>query len=291
MPEIRKIQLPDAPPKVGELLPNERARDLQVVSADELKSPEQPISNLPSTPKRTDSAQSVDRPQAIAVPANSIDRLADDPVMWFVGAVTVVLLVFAAFNFRGATKVPPEEPASVYVPIRIPEHGEPELPSVASASPPKVSEPTAAPSQSPPKVLERPPSQVVSVPILEPTVPKKVEPIIERELAKPAMPESVGGPTVKSRVEASSEPKTEYPEVPKVPIVASLKVINVDPGDTLSVRQSPSASSPRIGRIPAGGRGVGLLSLSGQRNGRDLWFQILWQGKIGWVNGSFVDFE
>jgi hypothetical protein len=78
---------------------------------------------------------------------------------------------------------------------------------------------------------------------------------------------------------------------PPSPVIAQLKVINVERNDTLSVRKLPSMSSPRIGRIPANATGLGLLDLEGRKNGRDTWYRIWWNGKVGWVNGSFVDYQ
>jgi hypothetical protein len=78
---------------------------------------------------------------------------------------------------------------------------------------------------------------------------------------------------------------------PPSPILGKLKVINVDRNDTLSVRRGPSASTEKLGRIPSNTKGIGLLSFEGRKNGSDTWYQIWWNGSVGWVNGSFVDYE
>ncbi len=75
-----------------------------------------------------------------------------------------------------------------------------------------------------------------------------------------------------------------------MPSIANLKVVNVPANDTLSLRSAPGSQARKLAAIPYNATGVKLLGDS-QRNGRDVWFPVAWNGIRGWVHGSYVDYE
>lgn len=74
-------------------------------------------------------------------------------------------------------------------------------------------------------------------------------------------------------------------------IVMYVKVIQVTPGDSLTMRSAPNPNSSSVGSIPHDATGVGLLTpiAAGVPYGGVKWFKVEWRGRVGWVNGTHID--
>ncbi len=67
----------------------------------------------------------------------------------------------------------------------------------------------------------------------------------------------------------------------------TLHVVNVASNDVLNIRSRPSASSSRVGSIPARGRGIQYLD-DARTNGSTTWILIRYRNVTGWVNARYV---
>lgn len=80
---------------------------------------------------------------------------------------------------------------------------------------------------------------------------------------------------------AAALPATAYAET------AFYQVSNVERNDSLNIRSGAGTSYPVIGTIPFNGRTL-MSTGQTQQSGRSTWVEIVWLGKIGWVNKRFL---
>ena len=73
--------------------------------------------------------------------------------------------------------------------------------------------------------------------------------------------------------------------------IKAFKVVRVGRGQSLNVRVSGNASSKRITNIPH--NATGIIKFPGQqvKHGRAVWEKVRWNGKDGWVNASFLQYD
>ncbi len=98
-------------------------------------------------------------------------------------------------------------------------------------------------------------------------------------------------PKAKTEIGHSAVATNSQPTDTSEAIVMYVKVIQVEPGDRLTMRSAPNPNSSPVGSIPHDATGVGLLTpiAAGVQYGGVKWFKVQWQGRMGWVNGTHLD--
>jgi hypothetical protein len=91
---------------------------------------------------------------------------------------------------------------------------------------------------------------------------------------------------------AAMPPPVSFPLAP--PLTASLlgrvRVINVEPTDSLALRSSPGSQALKLADIPFDATGIEIIG-NNRTNGSDVWVPVRWNGLPGWVHGGHVDYE
>jgi hypothetical protein len=95
----------------------------------------------------------------------------------------------------------------------------------------------------------------------------------------------------KTEVSHNTATDSSQPTRTSQAIVMYVKVIQVEPGDRLTMRSMPNPNSSPVGSIPHDATGIGLLTpiAAGVQYGGVKWFKVQWQGRVGWVNGTHLD--
>jgi hypothetical protein len=283
----RKISLPDAPPTFRTLESGEPGCKPPEDSAQVSRSSREKSAEKPDQEVTLEAIRETRPSESISKQDNTKDPkldskdvttpLAQVMVLWVGGVLVAGLVVFAFYSPVDKQREATNALASAAPRFPTSEEVVPEV---------QVPPMTQEKSQTETGILEAVNATLIeeNKPSLVPADPVAKMPSEQTEAISTATQKEVN-------LEPEREVQVEKQKAPQVSVVAKLKVINVVRGDTLSVRKAPSAASPRIGRIPAGAAGVGLISYAGRQNGRDIWYQVVWNGEVGWVNGSFVDFQ
>lgn len=116
-----------------------------------------------------------------------------------------------------------------------------------------------------------------------PMAPPNREPEAVGKLETPTPPPAVP-PTSPAPIDSSNGQVTT-----SVDLSRTVRIIKLKRGDSLSVRSGPGTSFQIIGEIPAHATGIRLL---GHGQGKPVpWVPVVWKDILGWVNGSFLDYE
>jgi hypothetical protein len=79
-----------------------------------------------------------------------------------------------------------------------------------------------------------------------------------------------------------------HPTTPS--LFGRVRVINVEPTDSLSLRSSPGSLALKLADIPFDAAGIEIIG-ENRMNGSDTWVPVRWNGLSGWVHGGHVDYE
>jgi ketosteroid isomerase-like protein len=91
---------------------------------------------------------------------------------------------------------------------------------------------------------------------------------------------------------AAIEPPVSIPLAhPTTPsLFGRVRVINVEPTDSLSLRSGPGSLALKLADIPFDAAGIEIIG-ENRLNGSDTWVPVRWNGLSGWVHGGHVDYE
>ena len=73
--------------------------------------------------------------------------------------------------------------------------------------------------------------------------------------------------------------------------IKAYRVRGVPKGQSLRVRSAPGVTSEKIATLPHNAVGVVKLPRTQTKVGPSIWEQIRWNGRNGWVNSSFLEFD
>ena len=65
-------------------------------------------------------------------------------------------------------------------------------------------------------------------------------------------------------------------------------IINVESGDTLTLRSGPSMNSGVVAKIPADANDVVVFTSDWEPNGRTRWYRATWRGYRGYLGSGFI---
>lgn len=77
---------------------------------------------------------------------------------------------------------------------------------------------------------------------------------------------------------------------PTPSLLGRVRVVNVEPTDSLALRSSPGSQALKLADIPFDASGIEIVG-ENRMNGTDVWVPVRWNGISGWVHGGYIDFE